>query len=182
MKIETVFDYCLDKVLAFEGGYVNNPKDPGKATNFGVTQETYRQWRRKKLLIPANKDVKHIAFPEVKEIYKSMYWDACRCYDADKEFPVCLSVFDSAVNFGPGKGLRFWRIAVRDVDARHPNMSLEDKRKDIAAEIVAIRIKYRKQIVVAYPNLSVFSVGWGRRDTHLRELCALGLPAGLRTG
>ena len=34
------FDDCLKFTLQFEGGFVNNPKDPGGPTNLGVTQAT----------------------------------------------------------------------------------------------------------------------------------------------
>ena len=34
------FEACLKFVLQFEGGFVNNPKDPGGPTNLGVTQAT----------------------------------------------------------------------------------------------------------------------------------------------
>ena len=34
------FDVVIERVLAHEGGYVNHPKDPGGATNFGITQRT----------------------------------------------------------------------------------------------------------------------------------------------
>ena len=40
----TRFDECLPLVLVHEGGYVNHPKDPGGATNKGITQRTYDAW------------------------------------------------------------------------------------------------------------------------------------------
>lgn len=40
------FPACLAAVLRYEGGYVDNPNDPGGATLNGVTQASYDQWRR----------------------------------------------------------------------------------------------------------------------------------------
>ena len=38
------FDTCLAFTLQEEGGYSDNPADPGGATNMGITLATYRQW------------------------------------------------------------------------------------------------------------------------------------------
>ena len=37
----TDFEYCMRSVLAFEGGKVDNPNDPGGRTNQGVIQRVY---------------------------------------------------------------------------------------------------------------------------------------------
>lgn len=38
------FDECLAFTLRAEGGYVDDPADPGGATNMGVTLATLREW------------------------------------------------------------------------------------------------------------------------------------------
>ena len=40
------FARCLDHILAFEGGYADHPKDPGGATNMGITHKTLARWRK----------------------------------------------------------------------------------------------------------------------------------------
>ena len=35
------FGKCIALVLQHEGGFVNNPKDPGGATNLGVTKKVW---------------------------------------------------------------------------------------------------------------------------------------------
>jgi lysozyme family protein len=89
-------------MLAHEGGFVNHPKDPGGATNFGVTQRVYDSYRKRKGL--SQRSVRAIEPDEVAEIYKAQYWDAVR---AD-ELPdgVDYAVFDYAVNSGPGRSAR----------------------------------------------------------------------------
>jgi lysozyme family protein len=67
------FDRSLDWVLAHEGGYVNHPKDPGGATNMGVTQRTYDADLRRRQL--PSRSVRLISMEEVKAIYRSQYWE-----------------------------------------------------------------------------------------------------------
>jgi lysozyme family protein len=93
------FVRSLPRILVYEGGKVDNPKDPGGRTNNGITQRTYNSWRqqRDEALI----DVYSITDVEVAEIYKTQYWDRGQC-DA---FPIGLdfAFFDASVNSGVGR-------------------------------------------------------------------------------
>ena len=40
-KILTEFDDIIEVVLEHEGGYVNDPKDPGGETNFGIAKRSH---------------------------------------------------------------------------------------------------------------------------------------------
>jgi len=42
--MEDRFDICVAFTLRQEGGYVDDPADPGGATNMGITLATYREW------------------------------------------------------------------------------------------------------------------------------------------
>ena len=84
-----------------EGGYVDNPSDPGGATNMGITLATYRQWSDDPNLGDAQ--VKDITPKTARAIYRSLYWNPLR---ADALPPgVDLSIFDMGVNAG------IWRSA-----------------------------------------------------------------------
>jgi len=39
-----IFDICLAFTLRQDGGYVDDPADPGGATNMGIILATYREW------------------------------------------------------------------------------------------------------------------------------------------
>ncbi len=39
-----LFQQCLNFTLTQEGGFVDDPYDPGGATNMGITLATYRSW------------------------------------------------------------------------------------------------------------------------------------------
>ena len=100
------FEQALKFVLEREGGYVNNPNDPGGATNKGITQGTYNTWLKSKG--QAAKSVKLITDAEVKEIYYKNYWLAAKCDKmTSKKFAVAC--FDTAVNCGVGKVNDFLR-------------------------------------------------------------------------
>lgn len=96
------YEAVLPLVLAHEGGYVNNPKDPGGPTNKGVTQAVYDAYRVTKGL--KLRTVKSITAAEVKDIYEQRYWILAGC----DELPAgCdYAVFDYAVNSGVGKAVK----------------------------------------------------------------------------
>lgn len=90
------FDASLAAVLQHEGGWSNDPHDPGGATNRGVTQGTYDLWRVDHQL--PKRSVKHITPAEVMAVYKKRYWDAVRGDEMPSGVDYCL--FDFAVNSG----------------------------------------------------------------------------------
>lgn len=101
------FDRCLKAVLRHEGGYVDHPRDPGGATNLGVTLGTAKAFR---LDIDGDGDVDkndvRLLTPETAApVYRKGYWLAASC---DK-LPAGLDymVFDLAVNSGTDRAKRY---------------------------------------------------------------------------
>jgi len=99
------FEHCLTHILRHEGGYVDNPKDPGGATNFGITRKTLARWRQVSpwWKLPKSQ-VRTIKHREVSAIYRSLYWDRCRSSIMPKGLDYAL--FDFAVNSGPSRAIR----------------------------------------------------------------------------
>src|SRR5262245_11451963 len=93
------FDACLRFTLKFEGGFVNNPKDPGGPTNLGVTQATLSAFLGRAASIA---DVKALTPKAVAPIYRKRFWDAVMG-DA-LPIGVDLAVFDFGVHSGPIRG------------------------------------------------------------------------------
>ena len=91
-----MFDACLAFTLREEGGYVDDPADPGGATNMGITLATYRQWSDNPELGSAQ--VQDMTARTARAIYRSLYWNPVRA-DA-LPMGVDLSVFDMGVNAG----------------------------------------------------------------------------------
>jgi len=89
-------------IAKWEGGWADNPADPGGATNKGITIGTFTRWREAKgLPTPTKEDLRNITDAETDEIYRKWYWEAS---GSDKlPWPLALAHFDTAVNAGPGR-------------------------------------------------------------------------------
>ena len=70
------FDLFLPIVLRFEGGYVDDPTDPGGETNKGITMETFQQCSHELLGIdPTSENLKNLTDAQAGVIYKTLYWN-----------------------------------------------------------------------------------------------------------
>ena len=91
-------------VLKWEGGYVNNPADPGGETKYGISKRSY-----------PNEDIANLTIERALQIYHQSYW---RAIDGEsRPFPEALAIMDFAVNSGVSRAMRFWAEAGKDVDA-----------------------------------------------------------------
>lgn len=98
----------LNHILQYEGGYVDHPRDPGGATNMGITIGTLANHRRQRV---SKQDVRNLTLEEAEEIYLKNYWTPCKC---DLWSPgIDFAVFDCAVNQGVGDARRFLQRAAR---------------------------------------------------------------------
>ena len=88
-------------VLKHEGGYVNDPKDPGGETKWGISKRAY-----------PNLDIKNLSAEDATRIYSRDYWDVCNCDNLD--YPLCTVVFDSGVVDGPVRAIQ-WLKASKDI-------------------------------------------------------------------
>ena len=101
------WDKSLALVLKSEGGYVNNPADPGGMTNLGVTKNVWEEW----VGHPIDEKIMRELTPErVAPLYKRKYWDACNC----DNLPLGIDylVFDFAVNAGVGRSAKTLQTAI----------------------------------------------------------------------
>ena len=101
------FDACLDVLLQQEGGFVDDPHDPGGATNLGVTLNTWALWVGRSV---HDDEIRALTPALVAPLYKARYWGIAHCglWPAG----VDLMVFDAAVNQGPTMAVRYLQRAV----------------------------------------------------------------------
>jgi len=86
-KMKDSFDKAIDFVLSIEGGYVNDPSDPGGETKYGISKRAY-----------PTLDIQNLTESAAKEIYKRDYWDKLDCDNLFYSFDIVA--FDTAVNMG----------------------------------------------------------------------------------
>lgn len=93
------FDKAFELVVGVEGGYVNDPRDPGGETKYGISKRSY-----------PNFDIQRLTIDKAKDIYLNDYWKVCKCDSLP--WPLSAFVFDSAVNQGTDPAIRMLQRAL----------------------------------------------------------------------
>ena len=150
------FENVIDKVLVNEGGYVNDPKDRGGETKFGISKRAY-----------PNVDIKNLTIDEAKAIYKKDYWDKIKG-DEIKDELVAYEIFDTAVNMG----VRTSSKLVQMVVGSHPDGIIGPKtlEKINNMDVKLLVSKFRLSKIARYvylvkkrPANRKFLLGWINR-------------------
>jgi len=166
------FPLIMHEVFKFEGGYVDHPRDPGGATNMGITRRTLEAWEGRRV---TKLEVKDLSPQKAMAIYKKNYWNAVRGDDLASGFD--MVAMDGAVNSGPSRGIRWLQRAVRaTVDGAVGPQTIAATR---AAGVPAIEraCAYRVGFLRGLSTFGVFGRGWLRRVAHVESVATmLALP------
>lgn len=156
------FQACLQTVLAHEGGYVDHPRDPGGATNLGITRATLAAWRGLAVADLPKAEVKSLGLEEAAAIYRARYWTRCGCDDLPAGLD--LVVFDSAVNSGPGRSVG-WLQAVLGVpvDGEVGPVTKASISARPVPDLLRAVLARRRAFLRRLPTWPVFGRGWTRR-------------------
>jgi lysozyme family protein len=98
------FDTAFNRLLGNEGGYTNNPADPGGETSFGISKRSYPQV-----------DIKALTQDQAKAIYHRDFWAPL----GDAPNAVKFQAFDFAVNSGIQTAIRKLQAAIGVADDGH---------------------------------------------------------------
>lgn len=82
------FETAIKVVLEHEGGYVNDPDDPGGETKYGISKRSYPKL-----------DIKNLTVQQAKEIYYTDFWIKNK-FDKIISDDVAQKCFDTSVNIG----------------------------------------------------------------------------------
>ena len=154
-------------VISTEGGFTNNPSDPGNWTggylNGGVNQGT-------KFGISAaaypHLDIMDLTLADARVIYRRDYWDHI---GGDALPPrLALIVFDAAVNNGPGQAARWLQfVAGVSVDGNIGPMTIAAVHRADVTRLMTEFMAHRLMYMTSLSDWRMFGLGWARR------LCAL---------
>ena len=160
------FDRCLAEVLRLEGGYVDDPRDPGGATKFGVTRAALSE----ALGQDASADeVAALSQAEAGEIYRRRYWGPTGC--AALPAGLDLLAFDMAVNMGPGTAARLLQTALgAAADGIVGPRTLAFAASRPAAETIRAVSDLRRGRYRALAGFAAFGRGWLRRTDEIEAL------------
>ena len=169
---EIHFDASLAFVFAVEGGYSDDPLDPGGATNLGITLEELSRWRHTAV---SKEDVKCLGKDEAAAIYRTNYWNPSRCTDLPGG--VDLMVFDASVNTGNGRSARFLQAAVGvAIDGSIGPLTLASATACPAATTIGDLAARRIAFYQSLPTFDHFGAGWTSRvkqaQTHALQMLA----------
>jgi lysozyme family protein len=173
LEIEGGYARSLQVILRAEGGYVDDPNDPGGATNQGITQAVYDSWRRGQGL--PSRPVLGIDPGEVRQIYLERYWTPARCDELPG--PVALVHFDCAVNAGVEQAaLTLQRAAGVTADGVIGPVTLAAARArpplELVDEMMFQRLRYYRAIAIRKRadgrDLRAFLPAWVGRLLDLR--------------
>ncbi len=145
------FDKAFEVIIGAEGGYVNDPQDPGGETKFGISKRSY----------PAL-DIANLTLDEAKNIYRTEYWVSAQC---DKmPWPLSLFVFDCAVNQGVVVAEKLLQKSL-DVaqDGIIGKRTLAAIGRADQAELGSLFLADRALRYVGTRNFDVYGRGWFRR-------------------
>jgi len=176
------FDQAFELLIGHEGGYSNDPRDPGnwtggqvnsgicKGTKFGIAANSY-----------PNEDIPNLTLEQAKAIYFRDYWSKAGCPDMPPR--LAFQMFDCGVNNGTGRAVRFLQGAVgAGVDGAYgPQTKAALDRKlatdrlgmELANEVHAQRIFFMAKL----STWDTFGLGWSRRLAAIPHQAAHYWPA-----
>ena len=154
------FKEIIEKVLHHEGGYVNDPKDLGGETKYGITKRFY-----------PDVDIKNLTIEQAVEIYKKDYWDKNKVESLPQN--LWHIYFDMCVNMGKRTAVKvLQRAAVNkgrkiEVDGGLGPMTIGALKGVELDRVRAFRVKYYVDLITARPEQEKFYLGWFRRATEV---------------
>jgi len=164
--MQSNFIKFIELVLETEGGFVDDPDDPGGATNKGITLKTFSKWSGKEKSV---EELKNIEDTTVRLIYEDLYWKAVQ----GRLLPdgVDIYVADWAVHSGPTRAtMELQKILEVDPDGVIGPITLDALKRndgnDILLELHLARIRFLHDISYGKPTFK-FLKGWLNRIHHV---------------
>lgn len=172
----SLFEDAFEEVIGLEGGYVNDPNDPGGETKYGITHATLARARKYDLVNHNN--IKDLTLDEARNIYWTLWWNPLLLSQLLAR--IAIEVFEQAVNFGLVPAVNHlqqalvWMGARIDVDGVMGKFTIEAASKLVPSQVNillkmlnGLQFMRYVEIVKANPSQKKFFVGWMRRVSEL---------------
>jgi lysozyme family protein len=167
------FDACMPFIFKAEGGYADNPADPGGPTNYGITLATLRAYEGDPNLTA--EDVKKLTPAVAREIYRTAYWNRMQCGALPAGLD--LEVFDFGVNSGPAESVKtLQRLVGVTQDGSVGPITLAAVRQfnvgDLIGRFAQARLAFYQGL-----NMPEFEQGWATRVAQIQTAATKMLDA-----
>ncbi len=167
------FTRCVDLIFRHEGGFVDDPADPGRATNMGITLGTLAAVRGTPV---SREDVQNLTRDEARQIYRAQYWNALGCDSLPAG--IDLVVFDFGVNAGVARSAKLLQQLVHvEADGEIGPITVGAARTIDPAHIINAFSDARMDHYRGLSTWERFRNGWTRRTAEIREAAMKMLPA-----
>lgn len=169
-----MFEKSFPVVLKFEGGFVDHPRDPGGATNKGITQETYNKYRKVWQLPPQH--VRYISDTEVRKIYESFWRNSKSDIISERHPLTSLTHYDFAINAGPRQAIKTLQRAIGGINIDGiigpKTLAALNLSNDyfLASDYNEQRRLFYQNLVKKKPQLTVFLRGWLYRVNKIEAI------------
>jgi len=164
-RMSANFDRAFAAVLGTEGGYVNDPRDPGGKTKFGISD---RMDGKIDGMTDVNGDkkpdvtIEMLTLAQAKEIYRREVWEKMRADELP--WPLSLFVFDAAVNQGPGAATALLQKAAGvPQDGSLGPKTMKAAAKAEPRELCAMFMADRALRYTGTRNFDIYGRGWLKR-------------------
>mgnify|MGYP001328601528 CR=1 FL=1 len=145
------FDRAFQITVGVEGGYVNDPADPGGETKFGISHRSY-----------PDIGIKALTLDQAKDIYRRDYWQAASCDSMPER--IGHLVFDCAVHHGVKTAIKLLQRALKVADdgefgpITRGTLTARDTN-----ETADLLMTHRLFFMASCPAYSTYRVGWVKR-------------------
>lgn len=161
------FDACLKPLLEHEGGNDDDIHDPGGRTSRGIIQSEYDAYRRHHG--KAMRDVWSASDDEVRDIYRTEYWNVMRCDDLPPG--VDYAVFDYGVNSGIVRAAKeLQRVVGTSQDGQIGPKTIAATHAAAAGSYIDLMCDHRLAYLETLPTWKRYGRGWTTRVQDVRSL------------
>jgi lysozyme family protein len=152
--MDSKFEKAMTRVLEFEGGYSNDPRDAGGETKYGISKRSY-----------PNLDIRNLTLDGAKLIYYRDFWEP-QSYRDFESVELAEKVFDLSVNVGTSKAHLLLQGVLRAVGNPVKEDGVLEKIQSWPQILQALRSEaagYYRSIVSKNASQNKFINGWLKR-------------------